>query len=110
MECAGVVLRCGANSSFAPGARVVTILPRGFRIKEVFSSRDLDFGQRIREATNHEGVDVVIGAQTGQAMHISLSLLRTGGRYIEAGKKDIAEDNSLPLRAFNRNLIFASVD
>ncbi len=79
-------------------------------ITQVYSSRSLDFGQRIREATNGEGVDVVIGAQTGQAMHVSLNLLRTGGRYIEIGKKDIAEDNGLPMRAFNRNLIFASVD
>lgn len=83
---------------------------RDLGIAHVYSSRTLDFGQRIREDTANEGVDVVIGAQTGQAMHVSLNLLRTGGRYIEIGKKDIAEDNSLPLRAFNRNLIFASVD
>lgn len=78
---------------------------RGLGIEHVYSSRDLDFGTRIEG-----GVDVVIGAQTGQATHVSLGLLRGGGRYIEIGKKDIAEDNSLPLRAFNRNLIFASVD
>ncbi|MDD5199803.1 MAG: SDR family NAD(P)-dependent oxidoreductase [Terrimicrobiaceae bacterium] len=83
---------------------------RDLGIEHVFPSRDLDFGQQIREATNQEGVDVVIGAQTGQSMHVSLSLLRTGGRYIEVGKKDIAEDHDLPLRAFNRNVIFASVD
>jgi NADPH:quinone reductase-like Zn-dependent oxidoreductase/acyl carrier protein len=79
-------------------------------IERVYSSRTLDFGRQIREATGGEGIDVVIGAQTGQAMHVSLGLLRTGGRYIEIGKKDIAEDNGLPLRPFNRNLIFASVD
>ncbi len=198
MECAGVVLRAGPGSAFAPGDRVVAVLTRSFRtiatidegfavkippglgmdlaavpvvylaayhglvgianlrrgervlihhasgglgmaaieiarwrgaeiyatagaeekqqylrdlgITRVYSSRSLDFGQRIREETQGEGIDVVIGAQTGQAMHVSLNLLRTGGRYIEIGKKDIAEDNSLPLRAFNRNLIFASVD
>lgn len=198
MECAGVVLRTGIGSKFAPGDKVVAILTRGLRsyatvadafavkipdglgmecsaipvvylaayhglirianlqagervlihhatgglgiaamqiarwvgaeifatagsdekqqflreqgVAHVFSSRNLDFGQQIREVTSHEGVDVVIGAQTGQAMHVSLNLLRTGGRYIEIGKKDIAEDNSLPLQAFNRNLIFASVD
>lgn len=198
MECAGVVLRCGPNSRYSPGDRIVAILPRGFRsyatipetfavkipdnlgmeaaaipvvyatayrglieiaglragerilihnatgglglaavniaqwagaeifatagseekqrflndlgIANVFSSRNLDFGQRIREATGQEGIDVVISAQTGQAMHVSLSLLRTGGRYIEVGKKDIAEDHGLPLRDFNRNLLFASVD
>ncbi len=83
---------------------------RSLGIDHVYSSRDLDFGQGIREDTAHEGIDVVISAQTGQAMHVSLNLLRAGGRYIEVGKKDIAEDNGLPLAAFNRNLIFASVD
>jgi len=83
---------------------------RRLGIRQVFSSRTLDFGQQIRAATENEGIDVVIGAQTGQAMHVSLSLLRTGGRYVEIGKKDIAEDNGLPLRPFNRNVIFASVD
>lgn len=78
---------------------------RQLGLEHVYSSRDLDFGTRIEG-----GVDVVIGAQTGQATHVSLGLLRGGGRYIEIGKKDIAEDNSLPLRAFNQNLIFASVD
>jgi len=197
-ECAGVVVRCGSGTAFAPGDRVVAVGARGFRsyatvpgnfavripeglgmdaaaipvvyltayyglvevarlqpgervlvhhatgglglaaiaiarwigaeifatagsdekrqflrdrgIAQVFSSRGLDFGQRIHEATRGEGIDVVIGAQTGQAMHVGLGTLRTGGRYIEVGKKDIAEDNSLPLHAFHRNLIFASVD
>jgi len=198
MECAGIVARSGPGASFAPGDRVVAILPKGFRsyatipeiraaripdglgmemaavpvvyvtayrglveiarlrkgervlihnatgglglaaidvakwagaeifatagsadkhqflrgigIEQVFSSRNLDFGQQIRDATGGAGIDVVIGAPTGQAMHVSLGLLRSGGRYIELGKKDIAEDNGLPLRAFNRNLVFASLD
>ncbi len=198
MECAGVVTRVGAESAFAVGDRVLTILPGAFRsyatvpatyvvripdgldcdlagvsvvyltayrglvdvaglaagervlihhgtgglglaaigiakwrgaeifatagsdekramlrelgVKHVYSSRTLDFGARIRADTGGEGVDVVLSAQTGQAMHVSLGLLRTGGRFVEVGKKDIAEDNGLPMRAFNRNLTFASVD
>ncbi len=198
MECAGVVTRCGPGSEFAPGDRVVTILPGAFRtyatiseslalkippaldmdaagipvvylaayrglveianlqpgervlihhgtgglglaavnlaqwigaeifatagseekrqllrdrgIARVFSSRDLDFGQQVRAATDQQGVDVVIGAPAGQARDVSLSLLRSGGRCIELGKKDIADDLELPLRAFNRNVLFASVD
>jgi acyl transferase domain-containing protein/NADPH:quinone reductase-like Zn-dependent oxidoreductase/acyl carrier protein len=83
---------------------------RELGIAHVFSSRDLDFSRGIREATGRGGVDVVIGAQTGQALHASLGLLRGGGRYVEIGKKDIVEDNGLPLRPFNQNLVFASVD
>ncbi len=83
---------------------------RQLGVNHVYSSRDLDFGEQIREATQHEGIDVVIGAQSGQAVHVSLNALRGGGRYVEIGKKDIADDNSLPLRAFSRNLIFAALD
>jgi polyketide synthase 12/epothilone polyketide synthase D len=83
---------------------------RELGIEHVFSSRDLDFGRGIREATGGEGVDVVIGAQAGQALHTSLGLLRAAGRYVEIGKKDIVEDNGLPMRPFNQNLVFASVD
>jgi len=79
-------------------------------ITHVFPSRTLDFGEKVREATKGEGVDVVIGAQSGQSLHVSLSTLRTGGRCITVGKRDIAEDNDLPLRAFGQNLIFAAVD
>ncbi len=83
---------------------------RGLGVRNVYSSRTLDFGAAIRADTGGGGIDVVLSAQTGQAMHVSLGLLRTGGRFIEVGKKDIAEDNGLPMRAFNRNLTFASVD
>lgn len=79
-------------------------------ITHVYSSRDLNFGEAIRRDTAGEGIDVVFGALTGQAMQVSLGALRAGGRYIEAGKKDIAEDAALPLAAFQKNLIFASVD
>ena len=100
----------GAEIFATAGSEEKRRMLRDLGIAHIFSSRDLDFARRIREATGEEGVDVVIGAQTGQAMHASLGLLRTGGRYIEVGKKDIAEDHGLPLRAFNRNLVFASVD
>jgi acyl transferase domain-containing protein/NADPH:quinone reductase-like Zn-dependent oxidoreductase/NAD(P)-dependent dehydrogenase (short-subunit alcohol dehydrogenase family)/acyl carrier protein len=79
-------------------------------ISRVYSSRTLDFGQRIREETGGEGVDVVIGAQAGQALHVSLGLLRTCGRCIELGRKDIVEDGSLPMRSFERAITFSAID
>ncbi len=75
-------------------------------ISRVYSSRTLDFGARIREETAGEGVDVVIGAQSGEATRVSLGLLRACGRYLEIGKKDIAEDGDLPLRPFGRAITF----
>lgn len=79
-------------------------------VSKVYSSNGLDFGQQVRAETNDEGVDVVLASGGGDATRVSLGLLRAGGRCIETGKKDIAEDHGLPMRAFNRNVIFASVD
>ena len=76
----------------------------------VYSSRNLDFIQQIRGVTDDEGVDVVLGEVNGQDLHAGLNLLRSGGRYIALGNSDMALDHGLPLRAFQRNLLFASVD
>ncbi len=100
----------GAEIFATAGSEEKREMLRGLGVKHVYSSRTLDFGAQIRTDTDGAGIDVVLSAQTGQAMHVSLGLLRTGGRFIEVGKKDIAEDNGLPMRAFNRNLTFASVD
>ncbi|MDX2079752.1 MAG: SDR family NAD(P)-dependent oxidoreductase [Terrimicrobiaceae bacterium] len=76
----------------------------------VYSSRDPGFARLVRENTGREGIDVVIGAQSGLLLQAGLGLLRSGGRYVEIGKRDIADDAGLPMRAFNRNVLFASVD
>lgn len=105
-----IAQRAGAEIFATAGSTEKQAHLRELGVAHIFSSRTLDFSREIRAITNEEGVDVVLSAQTGQAMHASLNLLRAGGRYIEVGKKDIAEDNGLPLRAFNRNILFASVD
>lgn len=77
---------------------------------QVFDCGNPDFGRQIKTLTHHEGIDVVLGVLPGQAMRSSLSLLRTGGRYIEVGNADIPEDGDLPLRAFSKNIGFLSLD
>jgi Polyketide synthase modules and related proteins len=79
-------------------------------LRNIFPATAPDFADAIRDATRGEGVDAVIGALTGTAAHAALGLLRHGGRYIETGRMDIAADRDLPLGAFDRNVIFASVD
>lgn len=105
-----IARHCGAEIFATAGSEEKRRILRSLGIDHVFSSRDLDFATGIRKATGGEGIDVVLGAQTGQALHAGLSLLRSGGRYIEIGKRDIAEDSGLPMRAFHRNITFASVD
>lgn len=76
----------------------------------IYSSGSLDFVHQIREVTGDAGVDVVLGDVGGPTLHAGLNLLRSGGRYIALGNADMASDHGLPLRAFQRNLLFASVD
>ncbi len=79
-------------------------------IQHIFNSRSLAFADEIRTRTDNQGVDVVLSAMAGEALYQSFALLAPYGRYIEIGKKDIAENNALPMAAFNRNLTFAAID
>jgi len=79
-------------------------------IKHIYDSRSLLFAEQILRDTDGYGIDVVINAIAGEALYESFDILAPYGRFIEIGKKDIGEDNGLPMRAFNRNLTFTAVD
>lgn len=83
---------------------------RSIGIKHVMNSRTLKFADEVRKHTGGRGVDVVINALDGEALLESFLLLAPFGRFIEIGKRDIAENNGLPMRAFNKNLTFSAVD
>jgi acyl transferase domain-containing protein/NAD(P)-dependent dehydrogenase (short-subunit alcohol dehydrogenase family)/acyl carrier protein len=83
---------------------------RSLGVKHVYDSRSLEFASRIKEATNGEGVDVVLNAIAGEALTLSFDLLASYGRFVEIGKRDISENNGLPMAAFNRNITFHGID
>lgn len=58
-------------------------------VEHVANSRDLEFVKAFREATGGHGVDVVLNSLTGEFVDASLSLVRSGGRFLEMGKTDI---------------------
>lgn len=62
---------------------------RSLGIEHVMDSRSLDFAQEILEATGGQGVDVVVNSLTGETIEASLSVLRSGGRFMELGKTDL---------------------
>jgi polyketide synthase 12 len=70
---------------------------RALGVDEVASSRTLDFAQTFGE------LDVVLNSLSGDFVDASLSLLRSGGRFIEMGKTDIREDTppGIAYRAFD---------
>ncbi len=72
------------------------------------SSRDLEFEQKITDATAGRGVDVVLDSLAREFVDASLRLLPRGGRFVEMGKSDIrdadqvaAEHPGVRYRAFD---------
>ncbi len=79
-------------------------------LKHVSDSRSLVFADDVLRWTNGEGVDVVLNSIPGDGLRKGIELLRPYGRFVELGKRDIDENASLSLAAFNENIQFASVD
>ncbi|CAG0974770.1 phthiocerol/phenolphthiocerol synthesis type-I polyketide synthase C [Burkholderiales bacterium] len=83
---------------------------RSLGVKHVYDSRSLAFVDEIRAATGGEGVDVVLNALAGEFIPASLGLLRSQGRFIEIGKRDLLAGTQLGLAPFLRNLSFTAFD
>jgi acyl transferase domain-containing protein len=77
-------------------------------IKRVMNSRTLDFAERIREATNGEGIDLVLNSLTGEVIPKSLSLLRQHGRFLEIGKSEIWQPEQVA--AVNSDATYYAID
>ncbi len=76
----------------------------------VWNSRNLEFVDGVKKATNGRGVDVVLNSLSGEAFHHSLELVAPFGSFCEVGKKDIAEEHWMPMKAFNENMNFFAMD
>lgn len=83
---------------------------RSLGVEHVLNSRTLDFADEVMTLTRGRGVDVVLNSLAGEALRQSLSIVAPLGRFIEIGKRDIVENNLLPLLPFNRNLSFIAID
>jgi acyl transferase domain-containing protein/NADPH:quinone reductase-like Zn-dependent oxidoreductase/acyl carrier protein len=63
----------------------------GIAAERIASSRDDGFKRKFLDATDGEGLDVVLDSLAGELVDASLELLPRGGRFIEMGKTDIRE-------------------
>lgn len=82
---------------------------RALGVEACYDSRDLSWARELH-GDFPDGVDVVINSLVGDHLALGVDALRTGGRFIEVGKRDIHDGSALPLHAFSRMLTFASVD
>jgi NADPH:quinone reductase-like Zn-dependent oxidoreductase/thioesterase domain-containing protein/SAM-dependent methyltransferase/acyl carrier protein len=76
----------------------------------VLSSRTVEFADQIREATSGRGVDLVLNSLAGQAMAASLGTLAPGGRFLELGKRDFAENTRVGLWPLRRSASYHAID
>jgi acyl transferase domain-containing protein/acyl carrier protein len=79
----------GAEIFVTVGSPEKVELMRAMGVRHIFSSRNLDFHEGVLEATNGEGVDLVLNSLAGEFIPKSLGLLRQGGRFLEIGKTGI---------------------
>ena len=75
-----------------------------------FDSHSHQWYDDLMQATDGEGVDVVLNSLAGHHIALCLEALRPSGWHCEIGKVDIYTDNSLSMRVFRKNLRFAAID
>ncbi|WP_157560832.1 zinc-binding dehydrogenase, partial [Micromonospora sp. M42] len=63
----------------------------GVAEERIASSRTTEFEQTFGAATGGAGVDVVLDALAGEFVDASLRLLPRGGRFVEMGKADVRD-------------------
>ena len=102
--------RAGAEVFATAGSPEKREFLRSLGIQHVMDSRSLSFVDRVREATNGQGVDVVLNSLAGEAISAGLSILKPYGRFLEIGKRDIFQNSQLGLQPFQKNLSFFAID
>nr|ACR50774.1 polyketide synthase [Streptomyces longisporoflavus] len=77
-----------------PGKQHV-LRAHGLDDAHIASSRTLDFEDHFRTTLGDAGVDVVLNSLAGDFVDASLRLLGSGGRFMEMGKTDIRDAESV---------------
>ena len=105
-----IAQQIGAEVFATAGSDAKRDFLRSLGVQHVFSSRTLDFADEILEATERQGVDVVLNSLPGDAISKSLSILRAYGRFLEIGKTDIYQNRMIGLLPFQDNLSYFAID
>ena len=87
-------------------------LHKAFNIpkNQILSSRTPEFRDSILCSTNRKGVDVIVNSLGGELLAATWALSAKFGRFVEIGKKDVFQNSHLPMRPFESNVTFSSVD
>ncbi|VBA57765.1 type I polyketide synthase [Mycobacterium attenuatum] len=75
-----------------------TLRAMGFDDDHIGDSRTVEFEDKFRTTIGGGGVDVVLNSLAGEFVDASLRLLSPGGRFIEMGKTDIRDPQTISER------------
>ncbi|KAH8651356.1 reducing type I polyketide synthase [Xylariales sp. PMI_506] len=82
----------------------------GILPENIFSSRNTSFARKIHERTNGRGVDVVLNSLAGKMLHETWACIAPFGRFLEIGKRDFEQNNSLQMAPFVKATSFFAID
>ncbi|KAK3908916.1 Fatty acid synthase [Frankliniella fusca] len=76
---------------------------------QIFDSRSCSFEQDVMTATNGRGVDMVLNSLAEEKLQASIRCLAHGGRFLEIGKFDLANNNPLGMEMFLKETSFHGI-
>ena len=100
---------CGAEIFATAGSGEKREFLRSSGIRHVMDSRSRDFARRVMEATDGQGVDLVLNSLSGEFIDLGLSVLAPHGRFVELGLRDIVENRPLGLQIFQKGITFKAL-
>jgi fatty acid synthase, animal type len=79
------------------------------KAENIGNSRDISFEDMIMTRTNGKGVDYVLNSLADEKLQASIRCLGKGGKFLEIGKFDMANDSKIGLGNFLKEISFHAV-
>jgi len=79
------------------------------KAEHIGNSRDISFEDMIMQQTNGKGVDFVLNSLADDKLQASIRCLGQGGKFLEIGKFDLANDTKIGLGNFLKEISFHAV-
>lgn len=73
------------------------------------NSRDTSFEQFIMEATEGQGVNLILNSLSAEKLQASIRCLSLNGRFLEIGKLDLNNNSPLGMAVFLKNITFHGI-
>jgi fatty acid synthase, animal type len=79
------------------------------KAENIGNSRDTSFEDMVMSRTDGKGVDYVLNSLADDKLHASIRCLGKGGKFLEIGKFDMANDTKIGLGNFLKEISFHAV-